>query len=96
MNAQKFTQKSLEAIQDAQNLALQHNSMQIEQEHLLAALLEQDNGLIPQLMKRMEIDADSLRREVPGLLHRAPRRRAVRSAERQEGHPSQWRSRVPR
>ena len=35
MNAQKFTQKSLEAIQEAQNIALEHNSMQIEQEHLL-------------------------------------------------------------
>ena len=34
MNAQKFTQKSLEAIQEAQNIALEHNSMQIEQEHL--------------------------------------------------------------
>ena len=72
MNTQKFTQKSLEAIQDAQNLALQHNSMQIEQEHLLAALLEQDNGLIPQLMKRMEIDADSLRREVENRIDRMP------------------------
>ena len=36
MNAQKFTQKSLEAIQEAQNIALEHNSMQIEQEHLVA------------------------------------------------------------
>ena len=38
MNAQKFTQKSLEAIQEAQNIALEHNSMQIEQEHLVCAL----------------------------------------------------------
>ncbi len=72
MNAQKFTQKSLEAIQEAQNLALQHNSMQIEEEHLLAALLEQENGLIPQLMKRMEIDADALRREVENRIDRMP------------------------
>ena len=43
MNAQKFTQKSLEAIQEAQNIALEHNSMQIEQEHLLLALLETAN-----------------------------------------------------
>ena len=50
MNAQKFTQKSLEAIQEAQNIALEHNSMQIEQEHLVCALLEQKDGLIPQLM----------------------------------------------
>ena len=52
MNAQKFTQKSLEAIQEAQNIALEHNSMQIEQEHLVCALLEQKDGLIPQLMKK--------------------------------------------
>ena len=60
MNAQKFTQKSLEAIQEAQNLALEHNSMQIEQEHLVCALLEQKDGLIPQLMKKMGTDPDAL------------------------------------
>ena len=60
MNAQKFTQKSLEAIQEAQNIALEHNSMQIEQEHLVCALLEQKDGLIPQLMKKMGTDPDAL------------------------------------
>lgn len=60
MNAQKFTQKSLEAIQEAQNIALEHNSMQIEQEHLVCALLEQKEGLIPQLMKKMGTDPDAL------------------------------------
>ena len=60
MNAQKFTQKSLEAIQEAQNIALEHNSMQIEQEHLVCALLEQKDGLIPQLMKKMGADPDAL------------------------------------
>ena len=44
MNAQKFTQKSLEAIQEAQNIAIENNNMQIEQEHLVAALLAQENG----------------------------------------------------
>ena len=60
MNAQKFTQKSLEAIQEAQNIALEHNSMQIEQEHLVCALLEQKDGLIPQLMKKVGTDPDAL------------------------------------
>ena len=60
MNAQKFTQKSLEAIQEAQNIALEHNSVQIEQEHLVCALLEQKDGLIPQLMKKMGTDPDAL------------------------------------
>ena len=51
MNAQKFTQKSLEAIQQANDLALEHNNMQIEQEHLLYALLTLDQSLIAQLLK---------------------------------------------
>ena len=46
MNLQKFTQKSLEALQDAQNLAIENQNSQVEQLHLLLALLEQDNSLI--------------------------------------------------
>ena len=53
MNAQKFTQKSLETIQLANNLALENNNMQIEQEHLLYALLKIDQSLIAQLLKKM-------------------------------------------
>lgn len=60
MNAQKFTQKSLEAIQNAQNLAVENHNMQIEQQHLLAALLTQEQGLIPQLMLKMNKDVDTL------------------------------------
>ena len=53
MNIQKFTQKSVEAIQNAQNIAIQNNNAQIEQEHLVLALLEQDNSLIKELLKKM-------------------------------------------
>ena len=60
MNPQKYTQKSLEAIQSAQELALSHNNQQIEQVHLLAALLQSRNGLIPQLLKRMGLTPESL------------------------------------
>lgn len=60
MNAQKFTQKSLEAIQEAQNIAIEHNNMQIEEEHLAQALLAQENGLIPQLFKKMGIDPQAV------------------------------------
>ncbi|NLG92666.1 MAG: type VI secretion system ATPase TssH, partial [Clostridiales bacterium] len=71
MNAQKFTQKSLEAIQEAQNIAIQNNNMQIEEEHLLQALLSQENGLIPQLFKKMGISTeavlDSVKRQVAKL-----------------------------
>lgn len=52
MNAQNYTQKSLEAIQAAQKLTIENQNQQIEQIHLLAALLRQENGLVPQLLKR--------------------------------------------
>lgn len=58
MNAQKFTQKSLEAVQRAQELTLSHENQQMEQVHLLRALLEQ--GLIPQLLQKMNTDVDAL------------------------------------
>ena len=56
MNTQKFTQKSLEAIQIAHNIAVEHHNMQIEQLHLLDALLTQENSLVAQLIKRMNVD----------------------------------------
>ena len=58
MNAQNYTQKSLEAIQAAQKLTIENQNQQIEQIHLLAALLRQENGLVPQLLKKMGIKAD--------------------------------------
>ena len=58
MNAQKLTQKSLEAIQEAQNLAIEYQNMQIEESHLVVALIRQENGLIAQLLKKMEINPD--------------------------------------
>ena len=60
MNAQKYTQKSLEVIQSAQNLAVAGNNQQIEQVHLLKAMLQQQGGLIPQLLKKMGITVESL------------------------------------
>ena len=53
MNLQKFTQKSLEAIQDAQSLAVENQNSQIEQEHLFLALLRQDESLIKELIKKI-------------------------------------------
>lgn len=53
MNIQKFTQKSLEAVQGAQNLAIENQNAQIEEEHLFLALLEQDNSLIKELLKKV-------------------------------------------
>ena len=53
MNAEKYTEKSLEALRLAQSLSKQKHSPQIEQEHLLLALLTQQGGLIPQLLQKM-------------------------------------------
>ena len=55
MNIQKFTQKSVEAIQNAQSIAVQNQNPQIEEEHLLLALLEQNSSLIKELLKKMGI-----------------------------------------
>ena len=59
MNQNKYTQKSLEAIQAAKSLAASYQNQQIEEVHLLLALLEQENGLIPQLLKKMGISLES-------------------------------------
>ena len=58
MNIQKFTQKSLEAIQNAQNIAIQNQNAQVEQEHILYALLSQEDSLIKQLLKRMNVSGN--------------------------------------
>ena len=82
MNAQKFTQKSLEAIQRAQDIALNHGNVQIEQAHLLDALVTQENGLIPQLLTRMGVDAQMFAREADALVAGLP---AVSGSGREPG-----------
>ena len=72
MNAQKFTQKSLEAIQDAQTIATQNQNSQIEQEHLLLALLEQEDSLIKELLKKIGI-SENFENELRGNIERFPK-----------------------
>ena len=60
MNLNQFTQKSLEAVQSARDLAVQNGHQQLEQVHLLLALLQQEGGLVPQLLRKMEITVESL------------------------------------
>ncbi|MCD8053467.1 MAG: ATP-dependent chaperone ClpB [Lachnospiraceae bacterium] len=73
MNAQKFTQKSLEAIQEAQNVAIRNQNSQIEEMHLLSALLTQEDGLIPQLFTRMTIDPREVLSRVDSLIASYPK-----------------------
>ena len=67
MDIQKFTQKSIEAIQKAQSLAIEHENSQIDQEHLLYALLIGDNSLIKELLKKMNVSDEfekAIKREI--------------------------------
>ena len=64
MNAQNFTQKSLEAVQTAQAMAQENSNNYIMPEHLLYALVDQDGGLIPSLFSRMGVDCNSLLSEI--------------------------------
>ena len=73
MNAEKYTQKSLEAVKAAQELTIQNQNQQIEQAHLLAALLRQDGGLVPQLLKKMGVTVESLDAAVSKELEKLPR-----------------------
>ncbi len=73
MNAEKYTQKSLEAVKAAQELTIQNQNQQIEQAHLLAALLRQDGGLVPQLLKKMGVTVESLDAAVGKELEKLPR-----------------------
>ena len=73
MNAQKYTQKSLEAIQAAQQLTIENQNQQIEQVHLLASLIRQENGLAPQLLRKMGVTVESLDAAVLQELGKLPR-----------------------
>ena len=72
MNAQKFTKKALEAVNAAQNIAIENQNMQIMPEHLLYALVDQDGGLVPMLLGRAGVDADNLLAQIDGEIGKMP------------------------
>ena len=72
MNIQKFTQKSIEAIQNAQTISIENQNAQIEQEHLLLALLEQENSLIKELIKKIG-DEEAIEHEVRKIVSNKPK-----------------------
>lgn len=73
MNTQKLTQKSLEALQSAQTIATENGNSQVEQSHLLLALLQQEDGLIGQLISSMGVDSGSFGTAVSGVIGRLPK-----------------------
>lgn len=72
MNVQKLTEKSLEAIRSANELAAEYNHNAIEQEHILHALLSQEGGLIPELFKKMGKETESIKKSVEAKLRAMP------------------------
>ena len=72
MNFNNYTQKSIEAVQSAQQLAVQNSHQQMEQVHLLLALLRQEGGLIPQLLKKMDVTVESLEAAAEAELRKIP------------------------
>ena len=82
MNVQKFTQKSLEAVQAAQDIAIEYQNNAIEPEHLVYSLLNHENGLIPQLMTKMNIENQSISNSVLSVISQMPK---VSGSGRQNG-----------
>ena len=73
MDMNKLTRKSQEALQNAQSIASEYNHQQVDVEHLLSALLNDSEGLIVQLLKRMDINVQALSKSVTEELSRLPR-----------------------
>ena len=73
MNSQNFTQKTLEAIQTAQNIAAENENQAITPEHLLYALLDQDGGLIPSLFGKMGVDCNKILGELDSYISALPK-----------------------
>ena len=72
MSTEKYTQKTLEAIRDAQSLAQEKNNQYLTPEHLLYALLKQDGGLIGSMISRMGVDCRGLLAELDTQIYNRP------------------------
>ena len=73
MEMNKLTTKSQEALATAQAIASEYNHQQVDAEHLLSALVTDEAGLIPQLLKRMDINVEALEKSVEDELSKIPR-----------------------
>src|SRR3989339_1836190 len=73
MNPQSFTHKSQEAIQHAQTIANEHGQPQVEPPHLFFALLEQEEGVVVSVLKKMNVDIERLRTHIEAMIASLPR-----------------------
>ena len=89
MSNNSYTQKSMETIQLAQRLAQERGHQQLEQAHLLAALLNLPEGLIPQLLSKMNVDTEALRQGADAILQKLPQVRGLSREEAQARIQSQ-------
>ena len=73
MNTQNFTQKTIEAIQNAQNIARENENQALVPEHLLYSLIDQDGGLIPSILGKMGADCNNLLAELDSYISTLPK-----------------------
>ncbi len=73
MKSDKLTQKAQEALVDAQERAMRYNHSQIEPEHLLASLLEQEGGVVPQIVQKLGVQPGALLSQIEAVLQQRPR-----------------------
>ena len=73
MNISKFTQKSLQAVNECEKIAYEYGNQEIEQEHLLYSLLTQEDSLIWTLIEKMEINQQHFKGRVENALSRRPK-----------------------
>ena len=73
MNTNQFTQKTMEALQRAQQIAVEYQHMQVDEEHMLLSLTEDAKALFPQLLTRCGISVDAFRAALNDALSRIPR-----------------------
>src|SRR4029450_10597841 len=73
MNLNKFTEKAQEAVLAAQQLAVEGNNPQVEPEHLLVALVEQSGGVVPSVLRKLNVDPQPLAKALRDHLARQPR-----------------------
>src|SRR4030042_1065042 len=73
MNTNKFTEKAQEAISSAQQIAENNNNTQLDVEHLLMALLDQSEGIVPQILVKLGVDPSQIKTQIKSELDRLPK-----------------------
>ncbi|MBQ2981012.1 MAG: ATP-dependent chaperone ClpB [Lachnospiraceae bacterium] len=73
MNVNKFTQKSIEAIQEIEKLAYEYGNQEMDQEHLVCALVNQSDGLISKMIEKMEIDLNHFKKRIVDFIEKKPK-----------------------